>query len=102
MALRPASVLLALAALATGAIARADPPPDVAAHAEELFRDGKRLMTEGKYAEACPKLAESHRLDPAGGTLLTLGLCHEAEGRTATAWAELKEAAAIGKQTGRL
>ena len=58
-------------------------------------------MFEKRYPEACPKLAESHRLDPAGGTLLTLAFCHEAEGRTATAWTEFREAEAVALREGR-
>jgi hypothetical protein len=59
-----------------------------AATAQALFDDGKRLMQLGKHSEACPKLLESERLDPGGGTRLAIALCHEGEGKTATAWAE--------------
>jgi hypothetical protein len=71
------------------------------ADAEALFREGKRLLEQHDFAHACPKLAESVRLDPATGALLALALCHEGEGRNATAWAEYGEVAARAAAEGR-
>ena len=61
--------------------------------AEALFRDGVTLFEAGKVHEACEKFAESFRLDPANGTLQNLALCHEREGKTASAWAEFAQLA---------
>ncbi|MCA9619896.1 MAG: hypothetical protein KC731_12815 [Myxococcales bacterium] len=80
--------------------ARAEPSAQDRALAESLFREAKKLATGGEVEEACPKFAESHRLDPQLGTLLHLAACHEQEGRTATAWAEFNEAHERAKAQG--
>jgi len=69
--------------------------------ADTLFREGRTLLDAKRFDEACPKLAESQKQEPGAGTLLALALCHEGQGKTATAWNELNEAAALGKRVGR-
>src|SRR5260221_139962 len=66
----------------------------VAETPQTLFEDGKRLLHQGDYANACPKLAESMRLDASLGTELHLAECHARTGLTATAWREFRDAEA--------
>jgi hypothetical protein len=56
-----------------------------AAAADALFREGRALLKSGDHEAACEKLAESHRLDPAPGTAISLGDCLEKVGRLADA-----------------
>jgi hypothetical protein len=82
-------------------IAAAQPVSKDSAMAETLFEEAKKRMESGDYANACPKLAESYRLDPGSGTLTALALCHEQLGKTATAWAEFIEVVTEAQQGGR-
>lgn len=66
--------------------------------AQSLFEEGVRLMKEKKYAEACPKLAESHKLEPGGGTVFNLAICLEEEGKLASAYVAYDEALARAKK----
>jgi hypothetical protein len=66
--------------------------------AEALFTRGKQLIEQGRTAEACEAFHESQRLDPAGGTLLRLALCREAEGKLASAWLAFTEVVRISQE----
>jgi hypothetical protein len=85
--MRIGSVLLGCAALALTVPARAQQETV----AETLFREARAEMKTGAYASACPKLAESQRLDPSPGTLLNLAICERRLGRVATAWVRFRE-----------
>ena len=85
-----------LVVLAAGSPAFAQDP----AAAQVLFDEAKRLMAQDHYAEACPKLEESERLDPGIGTKFNLASCYQHVGRNASAWALFLEAAADAKAAG--
>jgi hypothetical protein len=87
--------------MAIAPAARAQTSGQDVATAQALFDEGKRLMAANNYAEACPKLLESQRLDPGGGTLFAIALCHEGEGKTATAWADYSVAQSEARRDGR-
>jgi hypothetical protein len=63
----------------------AGPPVAATTRAEALFEEGRKLYEEKRFQEACDRLSESERLDPAVGTLGLLAGCHEAMGLLATA-----------------
>jgi hypothetical protein len=91
-------LLLALSLGAPDALAQS--AADKAA-ATALFHEARQLMESGDTARACLKFQESQRLDPGGGTLLNLAVCHEKEGKTATAWAEFNAALGLARRDNR-
>lgn len=106
MKVRAAVVAVALFAIASPAAAQTAPSPgenasDNRAVAEMLFFTGRGLMEAKRYREACVKFAESYRLDPAAGTLLNLAVCHEQEGKIASAWGEFRQSLADAKRMKR-
>lgn len=95
------SLSLCLFCLSTSAWAQS---AEDKATAQTLFDRGLKLLETKSYDEACPLLAESHRLDPAQGTLFRLATCLEGQGKVAGAWAayvEVAEAAKASKQPDR-
>jgi len=65
------------------------------AASDALFDEGKRLVTAADYAHACAKFEASLKLVVRIGAKLNLADCYEKAGRTASAWAEFREAAAL-------
>jgi hypothetical protein len=68
--------------------------------AESLFQEARRLLKEGRVDDACPMFAESHKADPSFGALANLAQCHKQQQKTASAWAEFKEAATMARSAG--
>jgi hypothetical protein len=94
-------VLAATAVVLACSAAHAEPSADDRAVARTLFEDGRALLKQGNYAQACPKLEESQRLDPGIGTLFNLADCYEHVGRIASAWAAFSEVADVAKRAGQ-
>jgi tetratricopeptide (TPR) repeat protein len=68
------------------AVAAAQPTPDQAVQAKQLWEGGRKLAAAGKYQEACDEFTKSYALDPAIGTELNLADCQEHLGHLAIAW----------------
>ncbi|MFO0756086.1 MAG: hypothetical protein U0359_06325 [Byssovorax sp.] len=101
MALRIDRITLLAACMIAGAVTLS-PRPAAAADDEalpiDLFKQGRSLVEQGKYAEACPKFAESLRLKELTGTALNLADCYKHIGKTASAWALFGRTAFLAKK----
>jgi tetratricopeptide (TPR) repeat protein len=72
--------------VAAAVVAGATPAAAQNAKAEALFKKGKKLLEEGKYADACAAFEASQRAEATIGTRLNIGLCYEQWGKLATAY----------------
>jgi hypothetical protein len=93
-------VVVATGLMATGYVTTAQAQTSEA-FAESLYQDGKRYLQAEDYGHACPKLAQSYKIDPAGGTALLLAICYEQQGKLASAWARYNDALALAKRDAR-
>lgn len=87
--MRLASLVLVAFLMAWAGVARAQASDPAAA--EALFREGRAAAEKKNYELACQKFHESHRLDPAPGTVLNIADCEEKLGHVATAWTLYQE-----------
>ncbi|HHH29688.1 MAG TPA: hypothetical protein ENK57_15270 [Polyangiaceae bacterium] len=85
------------AVLASLALPHAPARADEGAAAQILWEQGRDAAREGDFEAACPKFAESQRLDPQLGTLMNLADCYSRIGKVASAWAKFVEAAEMAK-----
>ena len=76
---------IAMIAVMVGLASSATAGPKEKAKADALFKQGKQLLADKKYADACKAFQDSYELDPAIGTQLNLALCYEQWGKVATA-----------------
>ena len=79
--MRPAAAAIAVA-IGLGCLAA----PAHADRADQLFKKGKKLLGEKKYAEACRAFEQSDQLDPSIGAKLNVARCFQEWGKLATAW----------------
>lgn len=68
--------------------------------ADTLFAEGRDLLEQGRYVEACAKLAKSEELAPAVGTLLNLGYCWEQAGKLGSASDAYAKAEVLARSLG--
>jgi len=54
--------------------------------ADVLFKKGKKLLGEKRYAEACAAFEDSDKLDPGIGAKLNVARCYQEWGKLATAY----------------
>lgn len=97
-ALRFVRTLLLVSSLSAPALSQQD--ASGRALAVELFDQAEDLFKQELFALACPKYAESYRLDPQLGVLIYLAECYEKNGQLASAWGTFREAEEMARARG--
>lgn len=67
------------------------------AAAEALFKAARALVEKGDYAAGCPKFEASLALNPSASTMLNIALCHEHDGKIASAWEAYNRALTLNR-----
>jgi hypothetical protein len=91
---RLAGAVIVAGLLVLGASSR----PARADRADQLFKKGKKLLAEKRYAEACTAFEDSDRLDPGIGAKLNVAKCYQEWGKVATAWRWYSDAERMAKE----
>ena len=91
---------LLVAGLCGTSLASAQSDAGSRALAVQLFDEAEALFAKQQLAQACPKYAESYRLDPQLGVLVYLAECYEKNGQLASAWGSFREAEEIARKRG--
>ncbi|MGE5184628.1 MAG: hypothetical protein ACM31C_21300 [Acidobacteriota bacterium] len=71
---------------------------DNKSEADRLFKSGKKLMAEKKYAEACQAFEQSFKLDPGIGAELNTARCYEDWGKLARAYTAYQQADEMARE----
>jgi hypothetical protein len=88
-------------AVATTSTVLSTPARAVDPAAELLFQEGRQLLAEGHFVDACARFTQSFAVEASSGTLLNLALCNEKLGKEATALAQYRETARLAQSQGR-
>jgi hypothetical protein len=98
--LKTAFFAIALGLGSQAPFAHAEGDANSRALAVQLFDEAEALFAKGQVAQACPKYAESYRLDPQLGVLIYLAECYEKGGQLASAWGSYREAEEVAGKRG--
>src|SRR5262245_56238298 len=90
------AITLVLALGVVGGVAYADKDKD---KGEALFKEGRKLMEQKRYADACKAFEESNKLDPGLGAQANVGKCYQEWDKLAMALKAYQAAAEMAKRS---